>query len=219
MSVRVALVEDHEVVRRGIAALLAEEADITVATEAGTVIDALARIPLADVDVALLDVRLPDGDGVSLCRDLRAGDPSIKCIMLTSYSDDEALFASIMAGASGYLLKRVRVEELVGAIRRVYAGESLIDPALTARLLDRIRNPDGNGVNPLAQLTDQERRIFDLITQGKTNSEIASEVFLAQKTVKNYVSNLLRKLGMHHRSEVAALGARLQERRRRDAEA
>ncbi len=215
MSIKVFLVEDHEVVRRGIATLLGGEADIAIVGEAGSVEEALARIVSSKAEVALLDVRLPDGDGVALCRELRERDPKLRCIMLTSFSDDEALFSSIMAGASGYLLKRVRLEELVEGIRLVAAGESLIDPAVTTRVLERIRNPQGDGDDPTAQLTEQERRIFELITQGKTNREIAEDVFLAEKTVKNYVSNLLAKLGVRHRSEVAAMGARLAERRRR----
>ena len=202
-------------VRRGIATLLGGEPDIAIVGEAGSVEEALARIPSSKAQVALLDVRLPDGDGVTLCRELREHEPELRCIMLTSFSDDEALFSSIMAGASGYLLKRVRLEELVEGIRRVVAGESLIDPAVTTRVLERIRNPQGSGDDPTTQLTDQERRIFELITQGKTNREIAEEVFLAEKTVKNYVSNLLAKLGVRHRSEVAAMGARLAERKRR----
>ncbi len=202
-------------VRRGIATLLGGEPDIAIVGEAGSVEEALARIPSSKAQVALLDVRLPDGDGVALCRELREREPELRCIMLTSFSDDEALFSSIMAGASGYLLKRVRLEELVEGIRLVAAGESLIDPAVTTRVLERIRNPQGSGDDPTTQLTDQERRIFELITQGKTNREIAEEVFLAEKTVKNYVSNLLAKLGVRHRSEVAAMGARLAERKRR----
>lgn len=212
--VRVFLVEDHEVVRRGIARLVAEDEGFEVVGEAGSLEEARARIPLARPDVAVLDVRLPDGSGVELCRELRAARPELRCLMLTSYADDEALFASIMAGASGYLLKRVRVDELLDALRRVAKGESLIDPTLTARLLERIRHPQDAGDDPLAELSPQEHRIFDLIVEGKTNREIAESVFLAEKTVKNYVSNILSKLGMHHRSEIAALGARLEERRR-----
>ncbi len=217
--VRVFLVEDHEVVRRGIARLLAEDERFEVVGEAGTAEDARTRVPIASPDVALLDVRLPDGSGVELCRELRAAIPALRCLMLTSYADDEALFASIMAGASGYLLKRVRVDELLNAVARVAAGESLIDPALTSRLIERIRHPVASDDDPLAALSPQERRIFDLIVEGKTNREIAATVFLAEKTVKNYVSNILAKLGMHHRSEIAALGARLEERRRVRGEA
>jgi two-component system response regulator DevR len=212
--VGVFLVEDHEVVRRGIARLLAEDSDLKVVGEAGTVQEARARIPLVKPDVAVLDVRLPDGSGVELCRDLRAAMPALRCLMLTSYADDEALFASIMAGASGYLLKRVRVDELLDAVHRVAKGESLIDPSLTARVLERIRHPAESAEDPLGELSPQERRIFDLIVEGMTNREIAETIFLAEKTVKNYVSNILAKLGMHHRSEIAALGARLEERRR-----
>jgi two-component system response regulator DevR len=217
--VRVFLVEDHEVVRRGIARLLAEDDRVEVVGEAGSVEEARSRVPLAKPDVAVLDVRLPDGSGVELCRELRAQMGSLRCLMLTSYADDEALFASIMAGASGYLLKRVRVEELLDAILRVARGESLVDPALTARLLERIRHPAEADDDPLVGLSAQERRIFDLIVAGKTNREIAETIFLAEKTVKNYVSNILAKLGLHHRSEIAALGARLEERRKARSQA
>jgi DNA-binding NarL/FixJ family response regulator len=211
--IRVFLVEDHDVVRQGIAGLLAEEPDIEVVGGAGTILEAAKVCPGLAPDVALLDVRLPDGTGVDLCRELRSILPNMRCIMLTSYADDEALFSSIMAGASGYLLKKIRLAELADAIRRVAAGESLIDPAVTAKVLERIRNPNPDE-DPLLKLSEQERRIFDLITEGKTNREIAQEIFLAEKTVKNYVSNLLQKLGVKHRTEVAALGARLAERRR-----
>jgi two-component system response regulator DevR len=215
MSIRLFIVEDHEVVRRGIVALLSNDPDIEVVGEAGGVHEALDRFGLIEADVALLDVRLGDGDGVSLCRDLRSEAPGLKCIMLTSFSDDEALFSAIMAGASGYLLKKIKVDELLDSIKRIAAGESLIDPGLTTRLLSRLR--DGAD-DPLSSLTEQERKIFDLIVEGKTNREIAAEVYLAEKTVKNYVSNLLAKLGVRHRSEVAALGARLAERKRFDHE-
>ncbi|WP_298212546.1 response regulator transcription factor [Ferrimicrobium sp.] len=213
--IRLFIVEDHEVVRRGIVALLSSDSEIEVVGEAGGVKEALDRFGLVEVDVALLDVRLGDGDGISLCRDLRSEAPGLKCIMLTSFSDDEALFAAIMAGASGYLLKKIKVDELLQSIKRIAAGESLIDPGLTTRLLERLR--DGAD-DPLATLTEQEHKIFDLIVEGKTNREIAAEVYLAEKTVKNYVSNLLAKLGVRHRSEAAALGARLAERKRFDHE-
>lgn len=213
--IRLFIVEDHEVVRRGIVALLTIDPEIEVVGEAGGVEEALQRFPLIDADVAILDVRLGDGDGVSLCRDLRSQDRDLKCIMLTSFSDDDALFAAIMAGASGYLLKKIKVDELVDSIKRIAAGESLIDAGLTTRLLERLR--DGAD-DPLSTLTEQERKIFDLIVEGRTNREIAAEVYLAEKTVKNYVSNLLAKLGVRHRSQVAAMGARLAERRRFDHE-
>ncbi|KJE76710.1 response regulator [Ferrimicrobium acidiphilum] len=213
--IRLFIVEDHEVVRRGIVALLTIDPEFEVVGEAGGVEEALQRFPLIDADVAILDVRLGDGDGVSLCRDLRSQDRDLKCIMLTSFSDDEALFSAIMAGASGYLLKKIKVDELVDSIKRIAAGESLIDAGLTTRLLERLR--DGAD-DPLSNLTEQERKIFDLIVEGRTNREIAAEVYLAEKTVKNYVSNLLAKLGVRHRSQVAAMGARLAERKRFDHE-
>ncbi len=213
--IRLFIVEDHEVVRRGIVALLTIDPEFEVVGEAGGVEEALQRFPLIDADVAILDVRLGDGDGVSLGRDLRPQDRDLKCIMLTSFSDDEALFSAIMAGASGYLLKKIKVDELVDSIKRIAAGESLIDAGLTTRLLERLR--DGAD-DPLSNLTEQERKIFDLIVEGRTNREIAAEVYLAEKTVKNYVSNLLAKLGVRHRSQVAAMGARLAERKRFDHE-
>lgn len=213
--IRLFVVEDHEVVRRGIVALLTVDPELEIVGEAGGVEEALQRFALIDADVALLDVRLGDGDGVSLCRDLRSQDSDLKCIMLTSFSDDDALFAAIMAGASGYLLKKIKVDELVDSIKRIAVGESLIDASLTTRLLERLR--DGAD-DPLSGLTEQEHKIFDLIVEGKTNREIAAEVYLAEKTVKNYVSNLLAKLGVRHRSQVAALGARLAERKRFDYE-
>ena len=213
--VRLFIVEDHEVVRRGIVALLSNDPEIEVVGEAGGVKEALERFGLVKADVALLDVRLGDGDGINLCRDLRSMAPELRCVMLTSFSDDDALFSAIMAGASGYLLKKIKVDELVNSIKRIAAGESLIDPGLTTRLLERLRE---GADDPLASLTEQERKIFDLIVEGKTNREIAAEVYLAEKTVKNYVSNLLAKLGVRHRSEAAALGARLAERKRFDHE-
>jgi DNA-binding NarL/FixJ family response regulator len=205
------LLDDHEVVRTGLRALLEAGDDITVVGEAGTVADALSRIPAAKPDVAILDVRLPDGNGVEVCREVRSADPDIVCVMLTSYADDEALIASIMAGAAGYVLKQIGSLDLLDTIRRAGAGESLLDPALTDRVLDRLR--DGPAVDPrLASLTPQERRILDLIAEGKTNRQIAEEMYLAEKTVKNYVSNLLAKLGMARRTQAATFAARLNER-------
>ncbi len=212
MTVRVFLVDDHEVVRVGVSALIDAEEDMEVVGEAGTVTDALRRIDMAKPDVALLDVRLPDGTGVELCRDIRSSHPEVACIMLTSHSDDEALFSSILAGASGYLLKGVKVDELIDAIRKVANGMSLLDSSVTNRVLDRLRTP-GKDDEPVMRLSKQEKKILELITDGKTNREIAEAMFLAEKTVKNYVSNLLAKLGMSHRSEAAAYGARLIERK------
>ncbi len=203
--------DDHEVVRTGLRALLEADQDIDVVGEAGTVADALARIPAAKPDVAILDVRLPDGSGVEVCREIRSTSPEIACVMLTSYADDEALIASIMAGAAGYVLKQVGSLDLIDTIRRAGAGQSLLDPSLTERVLDRLR--EGPKVDPrLASLTPQERRILDLIAEGYTNRQIADTMFLAEKTVKNYVSNLLAKLGMERRTQAATFAARLSER-------
>ena len=214
MSLRVFLLDDHEVVRRGIRELLESEDDIEVVGEAGTAEEALSRIPPTRPQVAVLDVRLPDGDGVEVCREIRSRHPEIQCLMLTSFADDDALFSSIMAGASGYVLKQVKGTDLVDAIRRVGAGESLLDPAVTRRVLERLRTKPED--DELAGLTDQERKILELISEGLTNRQIAEQIFLAEKTVKNYVSNILAKLGMNRRSEAAAYAARLQERRKHD---
>jgi DNA-binding NarL/FixJ family response regulator len=210
--VSVFLLDDHELVRRGIRELLWAHDDMTVIGEASTAEEALARIPTSRPDVAVLDVRLPDGDGIEVCREIRSRHPEIACLILTSYSDDEALFSAIMAGAAGYVLKQIRGVELVGAIRRVGAGGSLLDPALTERVMQRLRaKPEED--EGLTDLTGQERRILELIAQGYTNRQIADTIFLAEKTVKNYVSSLLSKLGMERRSEAAAYAARLDERR------
>jgi two-component system response regulator DevR len=216
--ITVFLLDDHEVVRRGLHELLAVEDDIEVVGEAGTAADALARIPATRPDVAVLDVRLPDGSGVEVCREIRSQDDSIKCLMLTSFSDDEALFDAIMAGAAGYVLKAIRGNELLTAVRDVAAGRSLLDPVATARVLQRLR--DGSADNPrsgdsdkMARLTDQERKILDLIGEGMTNRSIGEELHLAEKTIKNYVSSLLSKLEMERRSQAAAYVARLQAER------
>jgi DNA-binding NarL/FixJ family response regulator len=209
-TIRVFLLDDHEIVREGLRALLESQNDLEVVGEAGTAAEGLARIPPVRPDVAVLDVRLPDGDGVTVCREVRAGAPEIKCLMLTSFADDEALFDAIMAGASGYVLKQIKGTDIVNAIRRVAAGESLLDPDATKRVLDRIRNPPEEDER-LASLTTQERRILGLITDGLTNRQIAEEMFLAEKTVKNYVSNLLAKLGMERRTQAAVFGARMQK--------
>ncbi len=179
--------------------------------EAATAAEALSRIPTTSPEVAILDVRLPDGDGVEVCREIRSLHPEIACIMLTSYSDDDAVYAAIMAGASGYLLKQVRGTDLVEGVRRVARGESLLDPAVTARVLDRIRHREDN--DELASLSTQEQTILELIAEGLTNRQIGERMFLAEKTVKNYVSNMLGKLGMSRRAEAAAYAARLSERR------
>jgi DNA-binding NarL/FixJ family response regulator len=206
--IRVYLLDDHEVVRRGLRDLLEQEDDIEVVGESGSAVDATHRIPALKPDVAVLDGRLPDGSGIDVCREVRSVDPSIKALILTSYEDDEALFAAIMAGASGYILKQVRGNDLVDGIRRVAAGQSLLDPAVTARVLERIRKgPDQP--DELRDLTDQERRILLLIAEGLTNREIANRMFLAEKTVKNYVSSLLAKLGLERRTQAAVLAAKL----------
>ena len=210
--IRIFLLDDHEVVRRGVRELLEAEDDMTVVGEAGTTEEALARIPATQPEVALLDVRLPDGDGVSICREIRSRRPDVQCLMLTSFADDEALFSAIMAGAAGYVLKQVKGTDLVEGVRRVARGESLLDPSVTRRVLERLRAPD----DELAALTDQERRILDFIAEGHTNRQIAEQMYLAEKTVKNYVSNLLAKLGMSRRTEAAVYAARLAERRRRE---
>lgn len=195
--------------------MLSVEEDIEVVGEAGTVADALARIPATRPDVAVLDVRLPDGSGVEVCREIRSQDENIKCLMLTSYADDEALFDAIMAGAAGYVLKAIRGNELLSAVRDVAAGKSLLDPVATARVLERLRDGrNSRGDDRLASLTDQERRILDLIGEGLTNRAIGERLHLAEKTIKNYVSSLLSKLGMERRSQAAAYVARLQAEKR-----
>ena len=207
-AIRVFLLDDHEVVRRGLRDLLEAEGDIEVVGESGTAREATARIPALRPDVAVLDARLPDGSGIDVCRDVRSTDPSIKALILTSYDDDEALFAAIMAGAAGYLLKQVGAGDLVDAVRRVAAGQSLIDPTLTARLLERVRNgpPEEKA---LADLTAQERKILALIAEGMTNRQIGERLYLAEKTIKNYVSSILAKLGLERRTQAAVLASRL----------
>ena len=211
MSLRVFLLDDHEVVRAGLRSLIERTDDIVVVGEAATVAEALSRIPPTRPDVAVLDVRLPDGSGVEVCREIRSKSPEIACLMLTSYADDEALFAAIIAGAAGYVLKQVGSSDLVGDIRRAGAGESLLDQALTDQVLKRLRT--GPHEDPrLAGLTAQERRILDLIAEGRTNRQIAEAMYLAEKTVKNYVSNLLSKMGMERRTQAASYAARAKER-------
>lgn len=204
--IRVFLVDDHEVVRRGLAALLDTEDDIEVVGEAGTVADAMARVPALRPAVVVLDVRLPDGNGVALCRDLRSVLPEAGYLMLTSFSDDEALFDAILAGAAGYLLKQIRGNDLVDAVRTVASGRSLLDPAVTQRVLERLRNPPAPDAK-LASLTVTERKILDLIGEGLTNRQIAERIYLAEKTVKNYVSSLLSKLGLERRTQAAVYAA------------
>jgi DNA-binding NarL/FixJ family response regulator len=212
VTISVFLLDDHEIVRRGIAQLLESADEVTVVGEAGTAAQAVARIPALRPDVAILDVRLPDGDGVSVCRDIRSAvTPPPACLMLTSYSDDEALFGAIMAGASGYLLKQVSGVDLLGAVRTVAAGGSLLDPKATAVILERLRR--GNEpVDPRYEsLSPQERRILGLIADGLTNRQIGAEMYLAEKTVKNYVSSLLHKLGFARRTEAAVYAAEMRK--------
>lgn len=209
MAIPVFLLDDHEVVRQGVRALLETTDDIEVVGEAGLAADALPRIRATNPKVAILDVRLPDGNGVEVCREVRSEWPDVYCLMLTSYSDDEALFEAIMAGASGYVLKQIRGNELIQAVKRVATGESLLDPAVTGRVLRRLREPSEEDER-LARLTEQERKILDLIAEGFTNRQIGERLHLAEKTVKNYVSNLLAKLDMERRTEAAVFAARLE---------
>jgi DNA-binding NarL/FixJ family response regulator len=206
------LLDDHEIVRRGVKDLLEADPGIVVVGEAGTAAGALARIPALRPDVAVLDVRLPDGDGVTVCREIRSKMPSVACLMLTSFSDDEALFDAIMAGAAGYVLKQIRGTDLVGAVRTVAAGESMLDPEAASRVMRRMRDQSAK-CDPLAGLTEQERKILELIGEGLTNRQIGERLFLAEKTVKNYVSALFAKLGMERRTQAAAYAARVFEDR------
>jgi DNA-binding NarL/FixJ family response regulator len=205
------LVDDHEIVRRGIADLLDDESDLQVCGEAASAAEALARIPATRPDVAVLDVRLPDGNGVELCRELRARMPELHCLMLTSFSDDEALLDAIMAGAAGFVLKQVLGHDLLAAIRTVAGGQSLLDGRTTAALMNRLRR-QRDDADPLRELSDQERTVLELIGDGLTNRQIAERMFLAEKTVKNYVSHLLAKLGMQRRTQVAVLATELRSR-------
>ncbi len=210
---RILLVDDHEVVRQGLRAMLDAQADLQVVAEAGNADEAVRRAHTFSPQVVVLDVRLPDRSGVEACRDIRDRDPDIAVLMLTSYSDDQALFDSIMAGASGFVLKQVRGSDLVDAVRRVARGESLLDPAVTARVLERVRNPRESEDPRLARLTPTEARILDLIAQGLTNRQIGEHIHLAEKTVKNYVSAILRKLEVARRAEAAAYLAERREER------
>ena len=212
MAHRILLVDDHEIVRQGLKALIDSHDDLDVVGEAGTVEDAIKRTGFDSPDMVLLDVRLPDGSGVEACREIRQRFPDVRVLMLTSFADEDALIAAIMAGASGYVLKRIRGDELIDSIRRVCAGESLLDPDMVGRLFDRLRT--GGSTDPLLEkLSDQERKILGYIAEGMTNRQIAAEMFLAEKTVKNYVSNMLTKMGMSRRTEAAAYMARLEAER------
>jgi two-component system response regulator DevR len=207
--IRVFLLDDHEVVRRGLVALLEATGEIEVVGESGSALEAARRIPAFRPDVAVLDARLPDGSGIDVCREVRSADPGIKALILTSYQDDEALFSAIMAGAAGYVLKQIKGTDLVDAIRRVAAGQSLLDPAVTQQVLERIRHGADSEPEELKGLTAQERRILELIAEGMTNRQIGEELFLAEKTVKNYVSSLLAKLGLERRTQAAILATKL----------
>lgn len=211
-GLRIQLVDDHEVVRQGLKSLIDAEDDLEVVGEAGTVEEAVRRAGFDEPDVVVLDVRLPDGSGIEACREIRARWPETKVLMLTSFADDEALFASIMAGASGYVLKQIKGSDLLDSVRRVGRGESLLDAEMTERVFSRLRGEESE--DPLiAKLSPQERKILDHIAAGLTNRQIAEEMFLAEKTVKNYVSNMLAKLDMGRRSEAAAYAARIQAER------
>jgi DNA-binding NarL/FixJ family response regulator len=207
-GIKVFLLDDHEIVRRGVKDMLETESDITVIGEAGTAESALARIPALMPDVAVLDVRLPDGDGVTVCREIRSRHPEISCLMLTSFGDDEALFDAIMAGAAGYVLKQIRGTDLVGAVRTVASGESMLDPEAASKVMARMRD-QATKSDPLAGLTPQERKILELIGEGLTNRQIGERMYLAEKTVKNYVSALFAKLGMERRTQAAAYASRI----------
>ena len=213
-KIRAFLVDDHELVRRGLRDLLGTAEDIEVVGEASSVSEALVAITAAVPDVAILDVRLPDGNGVELCREIRSATPSVQCLMLTSYADDEALLAAVMAGAAGFVLKQILGHNLVAAVRTVGSGGSLLDAGSTAALMARLR-ADGNGTDPLAELTGQEREVFALVGEGMTNRQIAEKMFLAEKTIKNYVSRILAKLDLERRTQVAVMATKLKDKQAR----
>ena len=209
--VRVYLVDDHELVRRGLRDLLGTASDLEIVGEAASVGEATVGILATKPDVAVLDVRLPDGSGVELCRDVRSAEPSVHCLMLTSYADDDALLAAVLAGASGFVLKQILGQDLVAAVRTVGRGGSLLDDRSTAALLARLRDGKRDDVDPLAELTHQEREVFHLIGEGLTNRQIAQRMFLAEKTIKNYVSRILGKLDMQRRTQVAVMATKLRD--------
>ncbi|MFE9452753.1 response regulator [Streptomyces sp. NPDC006739] len=216
-TIRVFLLDDHEVVRRGVRDLLSDEPDITVVGEAGTAEQALVRVPALRPQVAVLDVRLPDGDGVTVCRELRSRMPELACLMLTSFDDEEALLDSIMAGASGYVLKQIQGADLVSAVRTVAGGQSLLDPNATTRLMTRLRGGHRQEEQPdeLRRLTEREREILALVGEGLTNRQIGLRLYLAEKTVKNHISRLLAKLGVERRIQAAVIATQVQDRQRR----
>jgi DNA-binding NarL/FixJ family response regulator len=208
MTVRVFLLDDHELVREGIRTLLESDEEIEVVGEAGTASEALTRILLAKPDVAILDVRLEEGNGIEVCREVRSSAPAMACLILTSYADDEALYASVMAGAAGFVLKQIKARDLIEDVKKVARGESLMDPRAVARVVERIANPPA--ADPLLEsLSPQERRVLDLIAEGRTNKQIAESMFLAEHTVKNYITGLLRKLKMASRTEAAIYATKL----------
>lgn len=209
MTIRVFLLDDHEMVRMGLRKLLESGGDVEVVGEAGTAASAMARIPALRPDVAILDARLPDGSGIEVCRQIRSSEPSVKAIILTSFDDDEALFAAIMAGAAGYILKQVTSQDLLSAVRHVAAGGSLLDPSVTAKVMERLRDGAPGEPEELKSLTAQERRILELVAEGLTNKQIGEKLLLAEKTVKNYMSNVLAKLGLVSRTQAAVFATRL----------
>ena len=210
-TLKILIVDDHDIVRKGLAMLVSRQEDLSVVAEAGTVAGAVEKARESSPDVVVMDIRLPDGSGIEACRDIRDENGDVKVLMLTSYSDEEAVMGSIMAGASGYLLKEIRSHEIVDAIRKVSSGQSLLDPTVTASVLDRVRR--GKEEDVLAQLTEQEQKILELIANGQTNREIAGQINLSDKTVKNYVSNILGKLEVSRRSQAAAFLAERHARR------
>jgi DNA-binding NarL/FixJ family response regulator len=208
VTIRVFLLDDHELVREGIRSLLESDEEIEVVGEAATATEALTRVPLSKPDVALLDVRLEEGDGIAVCRELRSALPDLVCLMLTSFADDEAMYASVMAGASGYVLKQIRARDLIADVKKVAGGASLMDPRAVGRVVERIANPPKTDP-AMASLSRQEARILDLIAEGKTNKQVAEAMFLSENTVKNYVTGLLRKLRMTSRTEAAIYATKL----------
>jgi len=210
-KLKILIVDDHDIVRKGLAMLVSRQEDLSVVAEAGTVAEAVEKARASEPDVVVMDIRLPDGSGVEACRDIRDENGDVKVLMLTSHSDEEAVMGSIIAGASGYLLKEIRSQEIVDAIRKVGTGQSLLDPTVTTSVLDRVRR--GKEEDVLAQLTDQEQKILELIADGQTNGEIAGQINLSDKTVKNYVSNILGKLEVSRRSQTAAFLAERRARR------
>jgi DNA-binding NarL/FixJ family response regulator len=211
MTIRVFLLDDHELVREGIRTLLETDDDIEVVGDAATAAEALTRIPLARPDVAILDVRLQEGNGIEVCRDVRSSAPEMACLILTSFADDEALYASVMAGAAGFVLKQIKARDLIEDVKKVARGESLMDPRAVARVVERIANPPA-GDPALESLSPQERRVLDLIAEGQTNKQIAESMFLAEHTVKNYITGLLRKLNVASRTEAAIYATKIKAR-------